>query len=259
MPYYWSLKIGRAFTTANGCNTPSEDVLTVFENTGYQGRSIGFNTSQENIRLPFSTDRHSIKLRVGFVAFVTYHCDAEFPIIKRYLASDNAILIPAQNICKIDIRPASDFEGTQLRITTRCGEDDLRNYNTAHFQVNFRDGTSLSPILLHRGLAGGQLATQEFGLGRTVRLSDIASVSIIHNGSPNNNPFDGGDLFHTYDNWNLSLLQVELLITGSAAQNIFDSNRHLPDTQPVKNWRNREWRFTGDIRRMNFNTQTLDF
>jgi hypothetical protein len=111
-----------------------------------------------------------------------------------------------------------------LKITT--GSDDLRRNAKVFFQLNFTNGTSSSEFVVHRD--GGTLGTGfshdsrkeiNIALPSAVNLSSIRSITIRHDGSPR-------DLFDTYDNWDLSALQVSLVSRSGISVtsfNIFNS------------------------------------
>ncbi|MDX2068420.1 MAG: thiol-activated cytolysin family protein [Haliscomenobacter sp.] len=140
--------------------------------------------------------------------------------------------------------------GTILQVTTQSGSDDLRSYNTAFLAVNFNNGTSSREYLLHRGLGQNQSATQNISLGQEIDVVNVRSISIRHDGTPNNNPFTGGDLGHTCDNWDLMAFRVSLL-TPSGLVNIYNNILRNQSTDgdhaPI--------RFTGDKRTAEFKKQ----
>jgi hypothetical protein len=126
--------------------------------------------------------------------------------------------------------------GNTLKVTTQSGTGELRNYNTAFITVNFNNGTSTAEKLLHRGLGQNQSATQNITLDQEIDLVNVSSISIRHDGAPNNNPFNGGDAFHTYNNWTLMTLRVSLITNNGQEINIYNSNSRASegDSAPVQ-------------------------
>jgi hypothetical protein len=134
---------------------------------------------------------------------------------------------------------ASVPSGQTLQVTTQTANDDLRGYNRAFLTLNFTDGTSSREYPLHQGQAATQLSTKDINLDNVVTLNSIRSVTIRHDGTPNNNPFNGGDIGHTYDNWDLMSLQISL-----GSKNIYNS----ANDRRARNAEGNLFRFTGSNR-----------
>lgn len=132
--------------------------------------------------------------------------------------------------------------GNTLKVTIQSGTGELRGYNTAFITVNFNNGTSTTEKLLRRGLGQNQSATENITLDQEIDLVNVSSITIRHDGAPNNNAFNGGDAFHTYNNWTLMTLRVSLITNNGQEINIYSNN--LPaiegDKAPVQ--------FSGDKR-----------
>lgn len=141
--------------------------------------------------------------------------------------------------------------GSVLQVNLQSGSDDLRGYNTAYLTVNFNNGTSSREYLLQRGLGQNQPAVQNINLGQEIDLVNVRSITIRHDGTPNNNPFNGGDAGHTYDNWDLMSLRIALITVTGNPENIYNSinnnNTTGGDRAPI--------RFTGDKRIGEFRRQ----
>jgi len=141
--------------------------------------------------------------------------------------------------------------GSKLKVNLVSGSDDLRGYNTAYLAVNFNDGTTSKEYLLRRGLGQNQPATENIQLDEEIDLVNVRSITIRHDGTPNNNPFNGGDAGHTYDNWDLNALRISLVTTTGKEESIYNnvSNTNVTegDKAPI--------RFSGDKRSAEFRRQ----
>jgi Thiol-activated cytolysin len=113
--------------------------------------------------------------------------------------------------------------GSVLNVIAQSGSDDLRGYNKAYISVNFNDGTSTDRREILTGLGQNQSRTVEINLGREIDLVNVKSLTINHDGTPNNNPFNGGDATHTYDNWDLIVLRVSLKAGANGEVNIYNN------------------------------------
>jgi hypothetical protein len=145
------------------------------------------------------------------------------------------------------ITSLSAQSGSTINLKITTGSDDLRRNAKVFFQLNFTDGTSSNEFVVHRD--GGPLGTGfshdtrkdiNIALPNPVNLSNIRSITMRHDGSPR-------DVFDSYDNWDLSALQVSLVSrTGISVTN-----------HNVFNSRDRRFvtRFTGDNRILNLDRQ----
>lgn len=117
-----------------------------------------------------------------------------------------------------------------VKLTT--GGDDLRSGNTAYITVNYSNGTTSKEYSLGGGFANNSFITKNIRLDRLLsNTSEISYITIRHDGAPRaGNPFD------TYDNWDLQILRVTLVMPNGTEQNIINSSGN-----PLK-------RFTGAIR-----------
>ncbi len=118
--------------------------------------------------------------------------------------------------------PVPQIKGTKLQVTTQCGSDDLRHYNTAQLTVNFNNGLTSREYLVHRGLRQNQSANQIIYLDEEIDLTNVRSISIRHDGTPvsSNNPFN---MFDTYDNWDLMTLRIALIKHDGSVVNIYNN------------------------------------
>jgi hypothetical protein len=119
--------------------------------------------------------------------------------------------------------PVAQIKGTKLQVTTQCGSDDLRHYNTAYLTINFNNGLTSREYLLHRGLRQNQPANQKIDLDEEIDLANVRSISIRHDGTPaqTGNPFN---IMDSYDNWDLMALRIALIMHDGSLKNIYNNS-----------------------------------
>lgn len=113
------------YPSAIGCNTspPTNNLVTFFETADYQGRSGGFNQSDNNASLPFSP--RSIRVQTGYIAEVTHGCGSEFPNIECFVGNNPRIFLAP--ICSIKIIPIAETRTINLPdITERVPQRQTR-------------------------------------------------------------------------------------------------------------------------------------
>lgn len=163
---------------------------------------------------PFDTydnwDLQSIK-----VAFDIRNQNADFinesgnPLVRFTGQLRNRVFVPSGST-----PPPATTSSVKVYLTT--GSDDLRGGgNNAYMTVNYTDGTSSPEYNLGGGFGQNSMITKPITINKTVAsVSEIKSITIRHNGSPRaGNPFD------MYDNWDLQVLRVALVMP-TAEQNI---------------------------------------
>lgn len=163
---------------------------------------------------PFDTydnwDLQSIK-----VAFDIRNQNADFinesgnPLVRFTGQLRNRVFVPSGST-----PPPPTTSSVKVYLTT--GSDDLRGGgNNAYMTVNYADGTSSPEYNLGGGFGQNSMITKSITINKTVAsVSEIKSITIRHNGSPRaGNPFD------MYDNWDLQVLRVALVMP-TAEQNI---------------------------------------
>jgi hypothetical protein len=162
---------------------------------------------------PFDTydnwDLQSIK-----VAFDIRNQNADFinesgnPLVRFTGQLRNRVFVPSGST-----PPPPTTSSVKVYLTT--GSDDLRGGNNAYMTVNYTDGTSSPEYRLNGGFGQNSMITKAVTINKTVAsVSEIKSITIRHDGSPRaGNPFD------MYDNWDLQVLRVALVMP-TAEQNI---------------------------------------
>ena len=163
---------------------------------------------------PFDTydnwDLQAIK-----VAFDIRNQNADFintsgnPLVRFTGQLRNRVFLPSGST-----PPPATTSSVKVYLTT--GSDDLRGGgNYAYMTVNYADGTSSPEYNLGGGFGQNSMITKPITINKTVAsVADIKSITIRHNGSPRaGNPFD------MYDNWDLQVLRVALVMP-TAEQNI---------------------------------------
>ena len=161
---------------------------------------------------PFDTydnwDLQAIK-----VAFVIRNQEANFinesgnPLVRFTGQLRNRVFVPSGST------PPPTTSSVKVYLTT--GSDDLRGGNNAFMTVNYTDGSSSPEYRLSGGFGQNSMITKAVTINKTVAsVSEIKSITIRHDGSPRaGNPFD------FYDNWDLQVLRVALVMP-TAEQNI---------------------------------------
>ncbi len=110
--------------------------------------------------------------------------------------------------------PSAETKKLKIYITT--GSDDLRGGNNAYITVNYMDGTSSSEMSLGGGFGQNSAVTKMVDLPKAVdNPAKIKNIVIRHDGSPR-----AGQPFDTYDNWDLQVLRVALVMPNGSEQNI---------------------------------------
>lgn len=148
------------------------------------------------------------------VAFIIRNQDVNFintsgnPLIRFTGQLRNHVFLPSGSI-----PPPQTSSAVKVYLTT--GSDDLRGGNNAFMTVNYTDGTSSPEYNLGGGFGQNSMITKAVTINKTVAsVSEIKSITIRHDGSPRaGNPFD------TYDNWDLQVLRVALVMP-TTEQNI---------------------------------------
>jgi hypothetical protein len=162
---------------------------------------------------PFDTydnwDLQAIK-----VAFVIRNQNADFinesgkPLVRFTGQLRNRVFVPTPVI----IPPTT----SSVKVYLTTGSDDLRGGgNYAYLTVHYTDGTSSPEYNLGGGFGQNSAITKSVTISKVVEsVADIKSITIRHDGAPRaGNPFD------TYDNWDLQVLRVALVMPTSE-QNI---------------------------------------
>lgn len=132
---------------------------------------------------------------------------------------------------------------TQIRVTISTGADDARCEapNGAFISFNFRNGSTSREYRLGC-FSSNSTRTVEIQLENPIEhAAAIASVIIRHNGTPRN--MHG---FDTYDNWDLTRLQVELVVDGGDRQTVVNYSGQ-PLCRFTGQLRNRTWNFNGSV------------
>lgn len=162
---------------------------------------------------PFDTydnwDLQAIK-----VAFDIRNQNADFinesgnPLVRFTGQLRNRVFVPSGST-----PPPPTTSSVKVYLTT--GSDDLRGGNNAYMTVNYTDGTSSPEYNLGGGFGQNSMITKPITINKIVAsVEEIKSITIRHNGSPRaGNPFD------MYDNWDLQVLRVALVMP-TAEQNI---------------------------------------
>lgn len=118
-----------------------------------------------------------------------------------------------------------------IKVYTTTGSDDLRTGNRCFITLNYMNGSNSSEFAVGGGFGQNSANTKSIDTRTIINLNDIKSVTIRHDGSPRaGNPFD------TYDNWDLQILRVVLVMPNGTEQNIVNVSGN-----PLK-------RFTGAVR-----------
>ncbi|NJN35592.1 MAG: hypothetical protein HC817_16355 [Saprospiraceae bacterium] len=104
-----------------------------------------------------------------------------------------------------------------VKVYMTTGSDDLRNGNNAFMTVNYTDGTSSPEYRLGGGFGQNSAITKSVTINKVVAsVGEIKSITIRHDGAPR-----AGQPFDTYENWDLQILRVALVMP-SAEQNIIN-------------------------------------
>ena len=126
---------------------------------------------------------------------------------------------------------------TTMKVYLTTGSDDLRGGgNAAFISVRYEDGTSSPEYRMEGGLGQNSANTKTIVLDRTVvNVLDVKNISIRHDGSPR-----AGQPFDTYDNWDLQVLRVVLVMSGGVERNIVNQRGNplyrFTGAQRIKEW-----------------------
>lgn len=99
---------------------------------------------------------------------------------------------------------------TVMKVYLTTGSDDLRGGNAAFITVRYEDGSSSPEYRLDGGFGQNSANTKTITLDRVVGdVANVRNISIRHDGSPR-----AGQPFDTYDNWDLQVLRVTLVLSS---------------------------------------------
>jgi hypothetical protein len=127
-------------------------------------------------------------------------------------------------------------QNSTVKVFLTTGSDDLRGGNNAYMTISYTDGTTSPEIPLGGGFGQNSLNTKPILLNKVVGdVTDIKSISLRHDGSPR-----AGQPFDTYDNWDLQVLRVALVMPNGAEQNVVNE-RGNPLTRFTGALRTRAW------------------
>lgn len=129
--------------------------------------------------------------------------EAGAPLVRFTGQLRNKIFAPA---------PAAGGGGgnTVMKVYLTTGSDDLRGGNTAFITVRYEDGSSSPEYRMEGGFGQNSAITKTITLDRVVSdVANVRNISIRHDGSPR-----AGQPFDTYDNWDLQVLRVALVLSG---------------------------------------------
>lgn len=118
-----------------------------------------------------------------------------------------------------------------IKVYTTTGSDDLRGGNNCFVTLNFTNGLNSSEFRVGGGFGQNSANTKTIDTGNVININDIKSITLRHDGSPR-----AGNSLDTYDNWDLHILRVVLVMPNGTEQNIVNASGN-----PLK-------RFTGAVR-----------
>ena len=107
--------------------------------------------------------------------------------------------------------------GELIRLYLTTGSDDLRGGNYAFITFNLKDGTSTNEQVIGSGFEHDSAIEKDLPIAY-MDLSTIKSITIRHDGSPR-----PGNIFDTYDNWDLLSLKVLGITENGEEINIYNS------------------------------------
>lgn len=104
-----------------------------------------------------------------------------------------------------------------VKVFLTTGSDDLRGGgNRAFITVHYTDGTSSPEYSLDGGFGQNSAVTKSITISKAVKsVDEIQKITIRHDGSPR-----AGQPFDTYDNWDLQLLRVALVMPDKSEKNV---------------------------------------
>jgi hypothetical protein len=115
--------------------------------------------------------------------------------------------------------PAPDYgDATKtVKVFLTTGSDDLRGGgNRAFITVHYTDGTSSPEYSLDGGFGQNSAVTKSITISKAVKsVDEIQKITIRHDGSPR-----AGQPFDTYDNWDLQVLRVALVMPDKSEKNV---------------------------------------
>ena len=165
---------------------------------------------------PFDTyDNWNLqRLRVSFnIAYVeqNYINESGNPLVRFTGQLRNRVFKPAP--------PAVDYGGATktVKVFLTTGSDDLRGGgNRAFITVHYTDGTTSPEYSLDGGFGQNSAVTKSVTISKAVKsVDEIQKVTIRHDGSPR-----AGQPFDTYNNWDLQLLRVALVMPDKSEKNV---------------------------------------
>ncbi len=107
----------------------------------------------------------------------------------------------------------------KVKVYLTTGSDDLRGGgNYAFMTINYTDGTTSPEYNLGGGFGQNTAVTKAVTIGKVVAtVSEIKNIVIRHDGNPRS-----GQPFDSYDNWDLQMLRVALVMPNGVEQNIIN-------------------------------------
>ncbi len=127
-------------------------------------------------------------------------------------------------------------QNSTVKVFLTTGSDDLRGGNTAFMTISYTDGTTSPEYRLGGGFAQNSANTKSIVLNKVVgNVEDIRSISLRHDGAPR-----AGQPFDTYENWDLQVLRVALVMPNGTEQNVVNE-RGNPLTRFTGALRTRAW------------------
>jgi hypothetical protein len=104
-----------------------------------------------------------------------------------------------------------------VKVFLTTGSDDLRGGgNRAFITVHYTDGTTSPEYSLDGGFGQNSAITKSITISKAVKgVDEIQKITIRHDGSPR-----AGQPFDTYDNWDLQLLRVALVMPDKVEKNV---------------------------------------
>ncbi|MFZ4545183.1 MAG: hypothetical protein ACOYOA_14110 [Saprospiraceae bacterium] len=133
--------------------------------------------------------------------------------------------------------PAPGGTNSVIKVYLTTGSDDLRGGNQAYITLKFKNGLKSDRFSLGGGFQQNTANKIRIDTKRIIGdVKEVESITITHDGSPR-----PGYPVDTYDNWDLQVLRVALVMPNQSEQNIINVSGN-----PV-------FRFTGQNRSRIFN------
>jgi hypothetical protein len=124
----------------------------------------------------------------------------------------------------------------KVKVYLTTGSDDLRGGNSAFVTLTYADGTTSSEYYLGGGFGQNSAVNKTVTTTKVLTaIEDIQSVTLRHDGAPR-----AGQPFDTYENWDLQMLRVVLVMPDGTEKNVVNQRGN-----PLI-------RFTGALRTKNF-------